>query len=124
MSVRFALKVAHIAIASAMFSMCVQPANAANVQYSGLAIAKVRAVGDYQGATYDNTLEVWPVNPLAASSNCTSTFRFYIDSKNKHLIAAVYLALSTGKKIDVNLDDSLPIRDGACEASFLDLSGQ
>jgi hypothetical protein len=32
-----------------------------------------------------------------------------------------YLALSSGRKVDIKLDDTLPIRDGACEVSFLDL---
>lgn len=107
-----------------IFAFWVQPVRASNVQYSGLQIAKVRAVGDYQGVAFDNTLEVWPVTLLVAGANCTSLNRFYIDAKNKHLISIVYLALSMGRKIDVNLDDSLPIRDGACEASYVDLSSQ
>lgn len=103
-----------------------QTATAGYVTYSGLTIAKIRAVGDYQGTTFDNTLEVWPTTPLppTVGSNCTSTFRFYIDAKNKHLVAAIYLALATHSKIDVTLDDALPIRDSACEASYVDVSGQ
>lgn len=112
------------AVVAAMGLALSSHATAAYVTYSDLYVAKVRAVGDYQGTTFDNTLEVWPTAPLpiGAGSNCTSTFRFYVDSKNKHLLAAVYLALAMGKKIDVTVDDTLPIRDGACEASYLDVS--
>lgn len=124
MAFRIVSVVAQVALTLVGLSISIQPASATNVQYFGLTIAKIRAVGDYQGTTFDNTLEVWPSTPLAASSNCTSSFRFYIDSKNKHLLATIYLALATGKKIDVNLDDTLPIRDNACEASYIDLSGQ
>jgi hypothetical protein len=111
--------IAFLGIASA------QSATAGYAVYSGVSIQKLRVVGDYQGTTFDNTLEVWPTTPLPPSaSNCTSTYKFYIDSKHRHLVAAVYLALASGKKIEVTVDDALPVREGACEAAYLDISGQ
>lgn len=98
-------------------------ASATDRQQTGLTLSKIRAVGDYQGTLFDNTIELWFTTALVwpAGSACTSTIRVIIDAKNKHLVAVAYLALSTGRKVDISLDETLPIRDGACEVSFLDL---
>ena len=84
-------------------------------QFSGIAIGKLRALGDYQGATYDNTLEIHPVVPLNVPPTllCTSQERLFIDARHMHLIVAAQLALATGRTINVGVDDSLPLRDGA-----------
>lgn len=101
-------------------------ANATDYVQTGLTLVKVRAVGDYQGTAFDNTIELWFSAPLSwpAGSSCASATvpRVYIDAKNKQLVAAAYLALATGKKIDISVDDTLPIRAGACEVSYLDIA--
>ncbi|SHG47411.1 hypothetical protein [Massilia sp. CF038] len=98
-------------------------ANAAEVNFYGLALSKVRAVGDYTGTTFDNTLELYFTTPLVwpAGSPCVSTDRVFINANNMHLVAAAYLALSKGRKVDINIDPTLPIRYGACEISYIDL---
>jgi hypothetical protein len=48
----------------------------------------------------------------------------YISSKNPHLVAAAYMAYSTGKTVNVALDESLTNRYGACEVSYLDVLPQ
>lgn len=99
-------------------------AGAANIQLNNLVIQKVRAVGNYEGTTYDNTVEIWFATPLSwpAGSQCTSTYRVYVDANNKHLIAAAYFALSSNLPVSINADESLPIRAGSCEISLLDVS--
>lgn len=101
-------------------------ASANDYQQYGLTLSKIRAVGDYQGTTFDNIIELWFSAPLAwpAGSNCTSTLRVIVDAKNKQVVAAAYLALATAKKIDINVDDTLPVRSGACEVSYLDIPAQ
>lgn len=83
-------------------------------------------MGDYQGTTYDNTVELWFAAPVVwpSGSNCTATFRVYIDAKNKHVVSAAYLALATGRKVNINVDDTLPNRAGSCEVSYLDIGDQ
>lgn len=90
----------------------------------GLRIQKIRAVGDYQGTTYDNTIELWFTTPLGwpAGSACTSTQRVFVDARNKHVVSAAYLALAMGRPVTINVDDTLPVRFGACEVSFLDIA--
>ena len=100
--------------------------HAAPAEWDGLSISKIRAVGDYNGSdtTFDNTIEIWLTSPPALPSgvSCTVNFRVYVNAANKHMVAAAYLAMSTGKKINVYLDDTaLPIRSGACEASWVDV---
>jgi hypothetical protein len=99
-------------------------AGAANIEQYGLSIQKIRSVGDYQGQIFDGTIELWFTTPLnwPSGSACTTTFRVFIDAKHKQLISAALLALVTGRKVDINVDDSLPIRSGSCEVSFLDIS--
>ena len=102
----------------------ISDANATDQQQYAVTISRIRVVGDYQGATYDNTIELWPSNTFnwAPGSNCAATFRVYIDAKNKHLVAAAYLAFATDRKVDINVDDTLPIRNSSCEVSYLDLT--
>ena len=100
------------------------PAYAIDTYVVNIAITRIRTVGDYQGTTFDNTFEIWFDGPVtyATGSKCTSTYRFIVDAKNKHIYASALTALLTGRKVSVNVDDTLPIRDGACEVSFLDIA--
>lgn len=102
------------------------PATAADFQNADLTISKIRAVGDYSGATFDNTIEVWFSTPLLwpAGSRCTEASRVYIDTKNVGLFTAAYFAFGKSRKVSINVDDSLPIRMGACEVSYLDVGLQ
>ena len=52
---------------------------------------------------------------------CNETTRVYVDVKHKHIISTAYLAVASKKKVNIHIDDALPIRTGACEISFLDL---
>ncbi|WP_251359726.1 hypothetical protein [Kangiella sp. TOML190] len=83
----------------------------------------IRAVGDYAGTTYDNTIELHFTTPLSwpAGSACTNTKRVMIDSKHTHLISAAYAAFTTDRKVNINTDTTLPNRNGACEVSYLDI---
>lgn len=97
---------------------------AENTYIENLSIKKIRAVGDFTGPTYDNTIEIWFTSPVAwpAPSTCTITDRVYVDAANKHIISMAYIALTTGKKININADDLLVKRGGACELSYLDVT--
>ncbi|WP_133498434.1 hypothetical protein [Cognatilysobacter terrigena] len=107
--------------------VCVAFALAATVasatEFQGLTISKIRAVGDYNGTTFDDTLELWFSAPLAmpAGSPCTTTYRVYANAQKSQLVVASYLALTKGKKVTINVDESLPIRAGACEISYIDV---
>jgi hypothetical protein len=96
---------------------------AANQSISNLTISKIRAVGNYAGTTYDDTIEIWFTTPLSWSSGskCTNTYRVMVDVKYSHIISAAYMALASSKKVSVNIDDTLPIRAGACEVSYIDV---
>jgi len=104
-------------------ALAVLPATATDVEIDGLSITRIRAVGDYQGTTYDNTVELWFSAPLVwpAGSPCTVTYRVEVDAANKHVVAAAYMAVAAGKKVNINVDDTLPIRNGTCQVSFLDV---
>jgi|GEM_PF-2634378 len=92
------------------------------LEISGLTISKLRAVGNYSGETYDNTLEVWFTAPLVLPANIPcATARVEIDKSEQHLVSAAYMAFASGKKININIDSSLPIRGGMCQISFLDV---
>lgn len=106
-----------------LFVITATPSYATNYNLTDLTIKKLRAVGDYQGTTYDNTLELWFTTPVEwpVDSGCTTTYRVFIDKQHTHIISAAYLAFSTGKKVLVNVDNTLPIRSGACEVSFMDV---
>lgn len=91
-----------------------------------LNIQFVRAVGQYQEPQFNNTIELWFTTPLPlpAGSPCVDARRVYIDSKNYHLVAAAYMAFSKGRSVHIALDDTLPIRAGACEVTYLDVLAQ
>ncbi len=114
-------------IVSSVFAVLVlasQAVSAADFHFEGLTINKIRTVGNYQqGTTYDDTIEIWFTAPptIPASSGCTSSFRLYIDAKKTHMVSAAYIAYSAGKKVAVNIDNTLPIRDNSCEVSYFDL---
>lgn len=100
------------------------PLYAASQQIDNLTIKKIRAVGTYSTPNYSNTIEIWFNESLALTSsipNCTNTSRVYVDAKHKHILMAAYLAMATGKKVNINIDDTLPIRASSCEISFLDV---
>ncbi|MBA6231372.1 MULTISPECIES: hypothetical protein [unclassified Colwellia] len=110
-----------IMLFSILFVSSVQ---ASNERVNGLTIKFIRAVGNYSaGTTYDNTIELHFTTPLIwpEGSLCTITYRVMIDSKNNHLISAAYMAYASGFKVNINADDALPIRNGACELSYLDI---
>ena len=88
----------------------------------GLSISKLRAVGNYSGETYDNTLEIWLTKPLQLPANmpCVPE-RVEIDKNDQHLVSAAYMAFASGKKINIMIDSSLPIRGGMCQISYLDV---
>lgn len=99
-------------------------AQATEAYIDNIAISKIRSVGDYSAATYSNTVEIWfttPVNLPAGMKCSTVALRVDIDAKQKHMVAAAYMALATGKKIGIAVDDRLPIRGDTCEISFLDV---
>lgn len=96
----------------------------ADIHINNLEISKIRAVGNYKVAdTYDNTIELWFTTSLTIPSNmnCSATYRVYVDAKNTHIVSAAYLAFSSGKKVNIQIDDLLPIRSSACEVSYLDV---
>lgn len=99
--------------------------NAENIHLSNLQIKMIRAVGDYSGSTYDNTVELWFAKPLVwPSTACIDTRRVYIDAKHKHIVSAAYTAFTSNKKVNVHVDSTLPKRSGACEVSYLDILNQ
>ena len=115
------------ALLLAALSVASSFASATDREQKGLTLSNLRFVGDYQGSTFDNIVELWFTTNLvwAPGSNCTSGFRVMVDAtKNKHLIAALLMAHATGRKININVDDTLPIRDGACEVTFVDVPMQ
>lgn len=96
---------------------------AENFEISGLTISKIRAVGNYSGDTFDDTLELWFTTPLVFPANfpCTATGRVEIDKVDQHVVSAAYMAFASGKKVNVNIDTILPIRGGTCQVSYLDV---
>lgn len=101
-------------------------ADAIEILRYSLTIGKIRAVGDYQGTMHDNTVEVWFTTSLNLPDGalCTDNTRAYIDAKNTHVVAAAYQALASKSRVSINLDDTLPVRGGACGISFIDVGGQ
>jgi hypothetical protein len=97
--------------------------SAQSYEINNLTITKLRAVGDYPGTTYDDSLEIWFSAPLVfpAGSPCTETFRVYVDKKNQHVVSAAYMAFASGKKVNIYVDPTLPIRGASCEISFIDV---
>jgi len=96
---------------------------AQSYEINNLTITKLRAVGDYPGTIYDNSLEIWFSAPLVfpSGSPCTETFRVYVDKKHQHLVSAAYMAFASSKKVNIYVDPALPIRGAACEISFIDV---
>jgi type III secretory pathway component EscS len=117
-------------IARALFLLFVlaasASASAATSSINGLKISTIRAVGQYQDPQFSNTIELWFTTTLTwpAGSPCTNTYRVYVDVKNYHLVAAAYLAFSKGRSLNITVDDTLPIRYGACEITLLDVLSQ
>lgn len=99
--------------------------NAATQKIDSLTIKMIRSVGEYHsGDTFDDTVELWFTTSLAwtADVGCTANFRVYIDASKTHMISAAYMAFAAGKKVNINADDTLPVRSGACELSYIDVS--
>lgn len=101
------------------------PVWATDYTLNDLTLVRIRAVGDYQsGDTFDNTIELWFSESIAgrAGPNCTDGSRVFVHARHHQMVKAAYAALLMGKKVSVNIDDTLPIRYGACEISFLDIT--
>ena len=98
-------------------------ATAEGVHINNLTISKIRAVGDYPGNTYDDSIELWFTTTLVWPDNmeCTAGYRVYIDASKAHLISAAYAAQMAGKKVNIYADDSLTVRNGSCELAYLDI---
>ena len=96
---------------------------AANQSASGLKIKSIRAVGNYAGTAFDNTIELWFTTPLAwpEASPCRNTVRVYVDTTNEHIVSAAYFSVSSNKTVRINVDTTLPIRGNACEVSWMDV---
>lgn len=110
-------------VATIMLVLGNQLAHATDYQQNELTITRVRAVGDYASTTYDNTVEIWFAGTLVypSGSKCTASYAVVVDAKHKHIIAAAYFAFASGRKVNINVDDTLPNRTGMCEISFLDV---
>jgi hypothetical protein len=100
-------------------------ANANGQQINDLKIKMIRAVGNYHaGDTFDNSIELWFTASLewAENMNCSINYRVYIDASHTHLISAAYMAFASGKTVNIHADDSLPLRSGSCELSYIDVN--
>lgn len=106
-----------------LFMVTSPQAFSAAKQTNNLEIQKIRAVGNYNaGTTYDNSIELWFSSAVEISgTNCTIGYRVYVDAKYTHIISAAYMAFASGKKVNIQVDDLLPIRNGSCEISYLDV---
>lgn len=115
-----------LGLAVAVMSLLAMPSHAAEIQRYSLTISKIRAVGNYQGAMHHNSVELWFTTSLSLPGGlrCSDSARAVIDGNNTHMIAAAYQALASKSRVSINLDDTLPVRGGACEISFLDIGGQ
>jgi len=104
-----------------LFFLSIPNVYAAGYYIENLTIKKIRTVGEY--SNFSNTVELWFNETLTypSGAQCTSTFRVLVDAKHKHIISAAYLALMAGKKVSVYVNESLPIRGGSCELSYLDV---
>jgi hypothetical protein len=124
MTISFSVLKAKSLLISAVLISCCLPAQAAEIHVENVTISRIRSVGDFSAPMYANAIEIWFVAPvnLPAGMGCPAlAYRVAVDAKHKHLIAAVYLAFSMGKKININFDDRLPIRGDMCEASYVDV---
>ena len=99
-------------------------AHAAVQHIDNLKIIKIRTVGDFHlDGIFDNVVELWFAPHLALDEelSCTVTYRVFVDAKHTHVVSAAYMAAASGKLVSIHLDDSLPVRGGACEISYLDV---
>lgn len=96
-------------------------AYAARYYIENLTIKRIRTVSEY--SNFSNTVELWFNEKLTFPSGvqCTNTYRVHIDAKHKHIISAAYLTMMSGKKVSVYANESLPIRAGSGEISYLDV---
>lgn len=124
--IEFQLRKVGLAFGALTLLAAASTAIGTEVQRYGLTISKIRAVGDYQGTTHDNTVELWFTTSLSLPGGalCTDGSRAYIDARNTHMVAAAYQALASKTRVSINLDDSLPVRGGACGISFIDVGSQ
>lgn len=100
-------------------------ANATGQQIDNLTITKIRSVGNFHvGSIYDDSIELWFSTSLvwAESMNCTVGYRVYIDASKTHMVSAAFLAYASGKTVNVYADDTLPLRSGSCEISYIDIN--
>lgn len=113
-------------LSALLLVVAAQISSAVEIQRYSLVIAKIRAVGDYQGTTHDNTVELWFTTSLnlPGGTPCTDSMRAYIDARHTHMIAAAYQALASKSRVSINIDSALPVKGGACGISFIDVGGQ
>lgn len=103
---------------------CSLNGTASTQKIDGLTIKSIRAVGNYHNAdTFDDTVELWFSSSLNWSDDvsCSADYRVYIDADNAHMVSAAYMAFASDKKVSIFVDDSLPVRYGSCEISYLDV---
>jgi len=98
--------------------------NAQAQEVVNLKIVKIRVIGNYANQNLANTLELWFSSPInwAQGSKCTDSRRVYVDAKHKHIVSAAYLAIASKKQVNIYADPNLPIRNGVCEISYLDIN--
>jgi hypothetical protein len=100
-------------------------ANAENFMINSAQLRMIRAVGNYTSPAYADTIELWFASTSVKEvvPACYGAHnRVYVSAKNKHLVSLAYMAFAMGKSINVNVDTSLPLRDGYCEVTFLDIN--
>lgn len=99
----------------------------AETAISGLHIKSIRSVGQYNPSQqFNEVVELWFTEPLVFPINslCKDSRRLIVNSKYYHLVIAAHLAFSKGRTINVAIDETLPVRDGACEISYFDVLPQ
>jgi hypothetical protein len=103
--------------------MAQMPAHSETFQIDGLKLKSIRYVGQYAAPEFRDTIELWFTTPLTfpSGSNCTSTFRVFINATHRHLVAGAQVALAMNRTINIAVDNTLPIRDSACEVVYLDV---
>lgn len=104
-----------------ILTLFIQLAHAQEV--TNLKIVKIRVIGSYPSPNLENTLELWFSTPIpwGSGSKCIDTRRVYVDAKQKHIVAAAYLAVASKKLVNIYAASNLPIRNGVCEIAYLDI---